>query len=89
MPQSLSIPICLVCGQFFPSVLLISFIVAFGHKIRYNLLGAKSTRAASEREKIMYDPAYIIALFEALSADAQQEILDLAVRLAADANSKE
>jgi len=37
----------------------------------------------------MYDPAYIIALFEALSADAQQEILDLAVRLAADANSKE
>lgn len=32
----------------------------------------------------MYDPAYIIALFEALSADAQQEILDLAARLAAD-----
>jgi hypothetical protein len=32
----------------------------------------------------MYDPAYIIALFESLSADAQQEILDLAARLAAD-----
>lgn len=32
----------------------------------------------------MYDPAYIIALFEALSADAQQEILDFAARLAAD-----
>ena len=28
----------------------------------------------------MYDPAYIIALFESLSADAQQEILDLAAR---------
>ena len=47
-------------------------------------LGAKSTRAASEREIVMYDPAYIIALFESLSADAQQEILDLAARLAAD-----
>lgn len=37
----------------------------------------------------MYDLAYIIALFESLPADVQQEILDLAVRLAADANSKE
>jgi len=53
------------------------------------VLGAQNKRTASEREKIMYDLAFIIALFEALPADAQQEILDLAARLAADTNSKE
>ena len=49
----------------------------------------QNKRAASEREKIMYDLTFIIALFETLPADAQQEILDLAARLAADTNSKE
>ena len=53
------------------------------------ILGAQNKRTASEREKIMYDLAFIIALFEALPADAQQEILDLAARLAADTNSND
>ncbi len=37
----------------------------------------------------MYDIAYIIALFESLPADAQQEILALAAQLAAEARSND
>lgn len=37
----------------------------------------------------MYDLVYVASLFQSLSGDVQQEILDLAARLAADANSKE
>jgi len=33
----------------------------------------------------MYDIDYIIALFESLSAEAQQEALELAAKLAAEA----
>ena len=71
------------------SPLLLNNFVAIPSLRRYNGLGAQYTRTASEREIVMYDLAYIVALFESLPADVRQEILDLAARLATDANSKE
>ena len=56
---------------------------------RYNHLGAEIHHTGARVGEIMYDIAYIIALFESLPADAQQEILALAAQLAAEARSND